>query len=297
MTMKEKIGFVGLGLMGAPMAMRLIEAGYPLCVFNRTKQKAESLLLRGAVWCDSPAAVASQSKIVLSMISTPSALEEVTLSKKGILSTLEFESIHVDCSTVSPTLTQQLAEKYRTKKCHFLHSPVLGSVPQVIAGTLLLFVGGDKGAFTRVEPVLKCLGSKIWRFDHVEQASTTKLLCNSFISGMAIILSQALVLAQKADIDPKTLLEIVSHSQLNAPMYQSKGSSILERNFSPRFFVEHLLKDTHLILEVAQSLKVPFPVGAIAHDLFTEAMQAGFAKEDYSAVIKVLEAEAGVEVK
>ncbi len=152
-------------------------------------------------------------------------------------------------------------------------------------------------AFQRAEPILKNLGTKIWRFDHVDQATITKLLCNSFISGMAIILAQALVLAKKADISPQTLLEIISQSHLNAPMYQIKGSSIMARNFSPRFFVEHLLKDINLMLEVAKFLNVPFPIGKTAQDMYKQAVQLGFAKEDYSAVVKILEAEAGVEVR
>jgi len=113
---------------------------------------------------------------------------------------------------------------------------------------------------------------------------------------MIIILSQALVVAKKATIKPQTLLEIISHSQLNAPMYQTKGSSILNRNFTPRFFVEHLLKDTDLMLHVAESLHTPFPIGTIAHELLTESIQCGLAREDYSACIKILEAKAGIEV-
>ena len=295
--MKEKIGFIGLGLMGTPMAFRLLNAGYSLFVFNRTKQKAEPLILQGAVWCDSPARVAAQVEIVFSMVSTPSALEEIAIGKNGILSGIRQGTIHIDCSTVSPEITKQLEEKYKIKKCHFIHSPVLGSVSQVVEGSLLLFVGGEEEAFRRVESTLKTLSSKMWRFVHAEQATIAKLLCNSFISGMAVILSQALVLAKKSDINPQTLLEIISQSQLNAPMYQTKGSSIIARNFTPRFFVEHLYKDINLVLEVARTLDVPMPASKTAQQLFAQAIKSGLAKEDYSSIIKILEAQAGIEVK
>ena len=295
--MKEKIGFIGLGVMGTPMAVRLLNAGYSLFIFNRTKQKAESLISQGAVWCSSPALVASQVEIVFSMVSTPSALEEITLGKDGILCGLREGKIHVDCSTVSPEITKRLAALYKTKKCHFLHSPMLGSVSQVVEGSLLLFVGGEEEAFRQVEPVLNDLSIKTWRFEHVEHATITKLLCNSFISGMAIVLSQALVLAKKSDIDPHTLLEIISQSQLNAPMYQTKGVSIIARNFTPRFFVEHLFKDINLVLEAAKTLDVPMPASETAQQVFAQAIKSGLAKEDYSSVIKVLEAQAGIEVK
>jgi 3-hydroxyisobutyrate dehydrogenase-like beta-hydroxyacid dehydrogenase len=294
--MKDKIGFVGLGLMGTQMAARILNAGYQLFVFNRTKEKAQGLLSKGAIWCASPAIVAIQADIIFSMVSTPMALGEITLGNNGILSGIQQGKIHIDCSTVSPELIKKLAEAYQLKGGQFLHSPVLGSVSQVIEGSLLLFVGGNDGAYKRAELVLRSLGSKIWRFDRAEQATTTKLLCNSFISGMSVILAQALVLAKKAEIDPRILLEIVSHSQLNAPMYQAKGSSIIERNFAPRFFVEHLLKDINLVLDLAHSLDVPFPISTVAQDLFTQAVNSGLAQEDYSSVVKVLEAQAGIKV-
>ncbi len=146
--MKEKIGFVGLGLMGTQMATRLLTARYQLFIFNRTKEKADTLISQGATWCDSPAVVASQVGIVFSMVSTSFALEEVALGKNGILSELRPGDIHIDCSTISPELTKRLADEYQKKGCFFLHSPVLGGVSQVIEGTLLLFVGGNRKGFS-----------------------------------------------------------------------------------------------------------------------------------------------------
>jgi 3-hydroxyisobutyrate dehydrogenase-like beta-hydroxyacid dehydrogenase len=295
--MKEKIGFVGLGLMGTPMVVRLLKAGYQLSVFNRTKHKADSLIAQGVFWCESPSKVASEAGIVFSMITNSSALEEISLGDNGILSGLKKGGIHIDCSTVSPEITQRLEEEYRTKGCYFLHSPVLGSVPQVVEGSLLLFVGGEKAAFKRAESVLRCFGNKIWHFERVEKATIIKLLCNSFISGMVIVLTQALVLAKKAEVSPKTFLEIIGNSQLNAPTYQTKGASIIERNFTPRFFVEHLMKDINLVLDVAKAFGVSMPVSETAQELFIQAIEAGLAKEDYSAIIKVLEAQAGIVVQ
>jgi 3-hydroxyisobutyrate dehydrogenase-like beta-hydroxyacid dehydrogenase len=294
--MQQIIGFIGLGTMGFPMAARLVNAGYQVAVYNRTKKKAEPLLLKGARWCSSPADVAQEANIVLSMVSTPGVLEEIALGKDGVLSGINEGGVFVDCSTVSPELTKRLFIEFKKKGCSFLHSPVLGSVPQILDGSLLFFTGGPAETFSKIEPILKSIGSRIWQFDTVEQATTTKLICNSFIAGMALVLSQALVLAKKSEIDPKTLLEIISQSQLNAPMYQAKGAAIIDRNFTPRFFVEHLLKDINLVLDLAHSLNVPFPVGMEAKEYFTKAIQQGLAKEDYSAVIKVLETEAGITV-
>ncbi|MGA9407913.1 MAG: NAD(P)-dependent oxidoreductase [Bacteroidota bacterium] len=295
--MKTSLGFIGLGLMGSPMAARLLNAGYPLSVFNRTKEKAAGLVKRGARWCQSPNEVAEHSDIVFSMLSNSEALAETATGNGGIIHGLRKGAAHVDMSTVSPVTTAELSVEYTKRGCFFLHSPVLGSVPQATDGSLLLFVGGSDEAYRSAGPFLKLLGGNIWRFERPEQASYTKLLCNLFIGGMGTTLAQALVLAQKADVNPETLLDIIGHSSLSAPMYQTKGMSMLERNFSPRFFVEHMLKDINLILDSGKRLSVPLPGVEVARTLFSEAAAAGFAHEDYSAVVKVLERKAGVEVR
>ncbi len=283
-----KVGFIGLGLMGTPMANRILNAGHTIYVFNRTRQKAESLIKQGALWCDSAAEVAEKSEIVISMLSTPDVLENVALGKKGILEGAGAGVVHVDCSTVSPSLTKRLHEKYQSKKCSFLHSPVLGSVPNASEGSLLLFVGGEAEAFQKVESVLRLFGRHIWRFERVEQASNTKLLCNFFIASMISGLAQGLVFAERNTIDPKIILDILNHSSLGAPTYQTKGEMMIERNFTPRFFLEHMLKDIRLLLDSANTSGSSMPSAEVAMKLYEKASALGLSKEDYSAVIKVL---------
>lgn len=287
-NMKPTIGFIGLGVMGLPMATRLLNAGYSLRVYNRTKEKAQSLIAKGTVWCDSPAAVAGQSDIVISMVSTSEVLEEIATGPNGILGKLAKGKVHIDMSTVAPAVTRELEKAYSSVGKHFLHSPVLGSIPQATDGSLLLFVGGDEAAYKQSEEVLKVLGRQVWRFERVDQASHTKLLCNLFIAGMITTLAQALVFAKKAGVDQRTLLEIVGQSALNSPMYQSKGASIIEGNFTPRFFLEHMLKDINLMLDAAREAGAPLPAIEAAQELFAQASQKGLGKEDYSAVVKVL---------
>lgn len=284
-----KIGFIGLGLMGSPMATRLLWEGYELSVYNRTREKAELLLSRGAHWCESPAAVATQSDIVFSMISTSEVLAEITLGKDGILQGLTHDKIHVDMSTVSPATTRVLDSKYRERGAYFMHVPVLGSIPQATDGSLLLFAGGDDTAYNAVEPLLRHLGKQIWKLERPELASHMKLLCNMFIAGMITTLVQALEYAQRAAVNPHTLLEVLAASQLNSPMYQTKGASILEHNFSPRFFLEHMLKDIDLMLSAALEIGAPLPAIEVTQELFVRAQQLGYSKEDYSAVMKALQ--------
>ncbi len=283
-----KAGFIGLGLMGTPMANRILGAGHSLFIYNRTKEKSADLIRRGAIWCDSPADVAGNSEVVCSMLSTPAVLEEVALGKDGILRGLKSGEVHADSSTVSPDLTKRLAAEYQKRGCHFLHAPVLGSVPNASDGTLLLFVGGKEDAYRKVESVLKLFGSKIWRFDSAEQATNTKLLCNFFIATMISSLAQGIVFAERNGVDPKTILEILGNSALGAPTYQVKGMSMIENNFAPRFFLAHMLKDVNLVLESAKAAGVPLPAAELAGELYSKAAEAGLEKEDYSAVIKVL---------
>jgi 3-hydroxyisobutyrate dehydrogenase-like beta-hydroxyacid dehydrogenase len=292
-TMKHRLGFIGLGMMGLPMAKRLSKAGSQFAVFNRTKRKAEGLLSEGAQWCDTPAGVASSSDIVFSMVSNPDALRSIALGPDGVLARLKSGGLHIDTSTVSPSITRDLAEQYVARRCHFLHAPVLGSIPQATDGTLLMFAGGDAEAYRTAEPYLQLLAKQIWRFGLPDQATHMKLICNLFIAGMVTTLGQALIFAEKANVDQRMMLDIIGQSQLSSPMYQTKGTSIIQNNFSPRFFLEHMLKDVNLILDAARDVHAPLPAIEIAQQLFAEAHRAGYGHEDYSAVVKALQTRGG----
>lgn len=292
--MAQRIGFIGLGTMGLPMATRIAKGGYHLSVYNRTAATSVQLNESTVTRCASPADVARQSDVVFSMLSTPGVLHAVATGTDGILAGIKPGAIHVDCSTVSPEVTRELEASYKSRGATFMHMPVLGSVPQAEEGSLLLFVGGETVAFNKIEPLLSLIGKRHWHFAKIEQATIMKLICNSFIAGMIGVLAQAIVFARKAGLSPADLLEIIGMSQMNAPMYQSKGSSILARNFAPRFYTEHLDKDARLFVEAGRSLGVPMPVGEVMKDLFTKAMERDLAREDYSSVIKVLEQMAGL---
>lgn len=285
---KKRIGFVGLGLMGAAMAARLQKKDHLLIVHNRTREKASPLLSSGAQWAGNPGEVGSQAEIVFSMLSTPEVLRDVSLGSKGILGGLREGGIHIDCSTVSPSLTRELEREYAVRDRAFVHCPVLGSVPQAADGILLLFAGGASDAVSKVEPVLSDLGSKIWKFPRAEDASYTKLVCNLFIAGAITTLGQALVLAEKASLQPGTILDIIEGSAMASPMYRAKGKSMIEGNYAPRFYVEHMLKDVTLMIDAAAEKGVKLPTIEIARELLSAAEKAGLGKEDYSSVYKIL---------
>lgn len=291
--MEHSLGFIGLGMMGLPMAKRLSKAGSQFSIFNRTRSKAESLLSEGSRWCDTPAMVASSSDLVFSMVSNPDALRSIALGPDGILAGLNTGGIHIDTSTVSPMITRDLSAQYAWRGRFFIHAPVLGSIPQATDGTLLMFAGGGETAYRTAEPYLHLLAKQIWRFDLPDQATHMKLICNLFIAGMITTLGQALIFAEKANVDRRMMLDIIDQSQLSSPTYRTKGTSIVQNNFSPRFFLEHMLKDVNLMLDAARDVHAPLPAIEIAQQLFAEANRAGHGREDYSAVVKALQARGG----
>ena len=272
--------------MGAPMAARLIEAGYSVNLYNRTKEKAQPLIERGGAWCNSPEEAAQNSTTVITMLTNNEAVRSMA---DKILPSLQSGGTHIDCSTVSGLLTDALQKEYSAHNKYFLHSPVLGSTPQAADGSLLLFVGGSDEAFVRAEKIFNILGSKIWRFPNASQASNAKIIFNSFIAGMAATISQALALAKKANIEGAVILDVLTHSALNAPMFQTKGTQILQKNFAPRFFLENLLKDTNLMISAGQELNSPTPIAETVRQILEQSIAQGFAKEDYIAMAKVFE--------
>ncbi|MCS6818229.1 MAG: NAD(P)-dependent oxidoreductase [Blastocatellia bacterium] len=288
------IGFIGLGIMGRPMAERLLDAGYTVMVFNRTRQKAEPLLARGAHWADSPEAVARRSEMLITIVSDSDALEDVARGPQGVLRGIRPMAIHVDMSTVAPRTVEGLERVYQERGATFLHAPVLGNWRHASEGNLLIFVGGDRHAYERCEPVLRTLGRKIWYFERITQATHMKLIANSFIASMILTLAQAFVFGRRVGITPTRILEILDASALNAPMYQSKGRTMRERDFRPNFYTRHMLKDIDLALDAARCANVPLPVLSVIRELFVATTARGFGDEDYSAVLKVLEEMAGL---
>jgi 3-hydroxyisobutyrate dehydrogenase-like beta-hydroxyacid dehydrogenase len=294
--MEMKTGFIGLGMMGKPMAMRLLERGFPLCVYNRTPEKTRDLVDKGARKSESPRSVMEESDVVISMVSDSKSLDEITGGDQGTLAGVSPGKVHVDMSTVSPSTTEKLGEAFKKKQAVFLHAPVLGSVPEATGGTLLVFVGGDRETSRRCEPVFNTIGRRVWYFDEVTKASHMKLICNLFIASMLTVLSEGLVFAQKVGVPPTAILEVLKESSLAAPTYQTKGNAMLRRDFSPRFMVTHMHKDLNLILDAARAAGVPLPPVEAIRQLYTEAKSLGLGNEDYSAVIKVVERAANVQV-
>ncbi len=290
----KTIGFIGTGMMGQPMALRLIDAGYKVIVWNRTPEKAIQLIERGAERATDVKSLAEKCDAVITIVSDNDALMSVTEGAGGLLENLPSRGIHIDMSTISPSLSSNLSCRYRDQEKEYVQAPVLGSVPQATDGSLLIFAGGNGKAIENIQPLFNVMGKHTWTFDAAQKASTMKLTCNLFIASMINTLGEGLLMMNKAGIDGNILLEILNESALGAPMYQTKGKSLLERKFTPRFMVQHMEKDLSLIQEAGHELGVPMPAVGVIHELFLAAKNKGYGDEDYSAMVKVLEELAGV---
>jgi 3-hydroxyisobutyrate dehydrogenase-like beta-hydroxyacid dehydrogenase len=288
-----RVGVVGLGVMGRPMVERLLTAGHEVIVWNRTTARAAEAAGRGARVARSPADLASHSDVVLSIVTDPEAVRAVSLGDDGIAAGLAAGSVHADMSTVSPEASRSLAAEYARRSLRFVQAPVLGSRRQIAAGELLVFGGGSEEDVQRAEEAWSAFASRTWRLPDAPAGAALKLACNMLIANMILGLGQSLVFARALGVDPSILLEVLGASALGAPMYASKGRTLVARNFDANFYVRHMLKDLTLASDAGRDAGVPLPLNALARELFVAAEAQGWGTEDYSAVVKVLEQMAG----
>ena len=275
--------------MGAPMAANLLKAGFPLVVWNRTLSKTESLARLGAKVGKGPAQVASQAEIVITMVSRPQDVEQVVLEEDGVLAGLQSGSVLIDMSTVSPATSRKLAGAVTTKQAEFLDAPVVGSKAPATDGTLVILVGGLPTTLERCRLVLSAMGKTIVHAGGIGAGSTLKLATNLMLGHLAAGFAEGLLLVQRAGLDPKRYLEVLEASTFRSPWYQTKGMSMLKREFAAHFALKHMHKDLRLMLELAQELPIRLPVTESIEQLFDRAERAGRSDLDYSAILAELE--------
>jgi len=293
MSQQERLGFIGLGIMGFPMAENLLKAGHALTVYNRTRQKAEELARRGATVAASPAEVGRQAQVIFLCVGDTLAVGEVCDS---LLQGIQRGSVVADASTISPAASRALAKRFQERGVHFLDAPCSGSKTGATNATLTFMVGGDKAAFERVQPYLLAMGKKIFHVGGQGMGLQVKLTQNLIGALTCQAMSEGFVLARKAGLSPSLVLEVLQASVARNPLIEAKLPLVLERRFDPHFSLKWMHKDLGLMLESAQDLQVPLPATALVRELFGAAIAMGHGEEDFAAAITLLETLAGVEV-
>jgi len=295
--MPHTIGFIGLGIMGQPMALNLLKAGHKLTVYNRTAAKAEPLKQAGAQVASTPAAAAKGADFVILIVTDTAAVEEVVVGKDGILGAVASDAIVIDSSTISPTVSRKMACQIAGKGASWLDAAVTGSKHGAEKGELTFMVGGDRQTFERALPILQVLGKKHIYCGLNGMGLSAKLAQNTIQATMLEVFSEGLVLATKAGVAPETMLEILQSSLARAALTDFKAPFIFKGDFTPYFPLKLMHKDLELAMEAGFALNVPMPTLAAVKEVYSAAKAQGKGELDYAAIITFLEDLAGVKVR
>lgn len=294
--MSEKVGFIGLGSMGEPIAANLLQAGYAVRVYNRTASKAAPLAENGATISASPSGVAEPGGIVFTMLSDDRAVEDICLPAGSFIERLGPGGIHISLSTISPAAARQLAEHHKKHQVDYVASPVFGRPEAAAAKRLWVCISGSAAAKARVQPLLSAIGQGTFDFGDDPGAANVVKLCGNFLIASAIeALSESFTLARKNGIDPKSVADLFGKTFLACPVYQGYGKQIAEQRFEPAGFRLALgLKDINLALQTAASSSVPMPLASLLRDRWLSSMARGRENMDWTAVALGVAEDAGL---
>ncbi|MCB2223697.1 MAG: NAD(P)-dependent oxidoreductase [Actinobacteria bacterium] len=287
----ERIGFIGTGVMGLPMAGHLLDAGYPLGVFNRTPERAAPLLERGAVWHDDPASVASASDVVVTIVGFPADVEEVYLGGGGVLAHAAEGALAIDMTTSSPLLARRIAEAGEERGVAVLDAPVSGGDTGARNGTLAIMVGGDEDAFGRALPLFEAMGSNITRLGGPGAGQYTKM-CNqiAIASGMVGV-CESMHYARAAGLDPARVVETIEKGAAGSWSLSNLMPRAIAGDFAPGFKIKHFVKDLRIALDSAVEMGLDLPGLTMAHALYAALEAAGEGEDGTQALLRRYEQE------
>ncbi len=285
-----RVGVIGLGIMGAPMARNLLRAGHPLTVHTRTRARAAGLLADGAAWADSPAALAAAVDAVVTMLPDTPAVEAVMAGPDGVLAGARAELLAIDMSTIDPAVARALAERAAETGVALLDAPVSGGEQGAIAGTLSIMVGGAAAAFDRAGPLFAALGKRVTYMGGPGQGQMTKLVNQVVGAGTLAAVAEGVLLAAGAGLDPAAVVEAVGGGAAASWMLAEQAPRMQRRDFAPGFMVRLQQKDLRLALASAERLGVPLPLTAVVQLLFTAVEVRGGGELGTQAIVTALEA-------
>jgi 3-hydroxyisobutyrate dehydrogenase len=288
-TSQAPIGFIGLGIMGRPMAGHLLKGGHPLTVYNRTRSKTAELQAQGAVVADSPAEVAQRSEVVIIMVTDTPDVEQVVAGPRGVIEGVRGGSVVVDMSTIAPQTERRLDEALRARGAALVDAPVSGGDVGAREATLAIMAGGDPQAFERVRPILELLGRSITYCGPSGSGQLAKLSNQILVSVTLLAVSEALVFARKNGLDPSIMIAAVSGGAAQSWQLTNLGPRIIKRDFAPGFMVDLVQKDLRLVLEASGGAGVSLPATGLVHQLFASAQAHGGGREGTQSLAKVVE--------
>jgi 3-hydroxyisobutyrate dehydrogenase len=283
----EKVGWIGTGVMGRSMCSRIMDAGYPVFVHNRTKTKAEDLIGHGAQWCNNPGKVAEQSDIIFSIVGYPADVEQVILAEQGILAAAKRGSVIIDMTTSQPSLAREIYQAAKIKSVYALDAPVSGGDIGAREGKLAIMVGGDRNIFERVLPLFKLMGENISYMGEAGKGQHTKMSNQILIASTMIGVVESLLYAYKADLDLNEVIDVIGKGAASSWSINNLGRRIIEGDYNPGFFIKHFVKDMGIALEEAKRMNLALPGLALANQFYIAAQSLGYENLGTQGLYKV----------
>jgi 2-hydroxy-3-oxopropionate reductase len=295
--MKKRIGFIGLGIMGKPMSKNLIKAGFELVVYDIAKEPVEEVVALGAERAASIKEVAEKTELIITMLPNSPQVKEVVLGTGGILEGAKPGTVVVDMSSIAPLVSKELSEKLNEKGISMLDAPVSGGEPKAIDGTLAIMVGGPIEIFNKVESILKAMGSSVTHVGDIGSGNVTKLANQIVVALNIAAMSEAMVLATKAGVDPEKVYQAIRGGLAGSTVLDAKMPKVLNRDFKPGFRIELHIKDLMNVMETAHEIGVPLPLSSQVMEIMQALKVDGKAKDDHCGILQFYEKLAGIEVK
>jgi 2-hydroxy-3-oxopropionate reductase len=290
------IGFIGLGIMGRPMAKNLIKAGYKLVVYDKYA-KFDDLVSPGAEGAASNKEVASKSDVIITMLPNSPHVKEAILEADGVIEGVKSGAIVVDMSSIAPAASQEVGAALKAKNVSFLDAPVSGGEPKAIDGTLAIMVGGDKDTFEKVKPILEKMGASVALVGGIGAGNVTKLANQIVVALNIAAVSEAFTLATKAGVNPQSVFDAIKGGLAGSSVMNAKIPMILDGNFKPGFRIELHIKDLQNALDTAHSLGAPIPLTASVMETLQALKTDGMAADDHSAIVRYYEKLAKIQVR
>ena len=284
----QRVGFIGLGIMGAPMAANLLKAGFQLTVWNRTASRSQPLVAAGAKLASTPAEVAASSEVIVSCVTNSGDVEEVALGPGGVLEGASPGSVYIDCSTIAPEMARKVAVALDEKGVAMLDAPVSGGDVGAIAGTLAIMVGGEAEVFEHCLPVLQAMGRTIVHVGPGGAGQVVKL-CNQVAGGLNLLAAaEAITLARRAGVDPAKMLEVVGAGAAASWMLSNLAPRAVKGDYAPGFMVDLMQKDLRLVLDAANESHTPLPGTALVSQLFQSIQAEGRGKDGTQSLVDAI---------
>jgi len=293
----KKIGFIGLGIMGSPMAKNLLKAGYPLTVYDIVPDKVKDVVEAGAQSALSNKDVAEKSEIVITMLPNSPEVKQAVLGDNGVLQGARPGTILIDMSSIAPLASKEIAERAKEKGVIMLDAPVSGGEPKAIEGTLAIMVGGPKETFEEVKGILSVMGASVTWVGEIGSGNTTKLANQIIVAANIAAISEAMVLATKSGVNPEKVYQAIRGGLAGSAVLDAKMPLILAGNFKPGFRIELHIKDLANALDTAQKLRIPVPLTSCVIEIMQALKAAGCGKDDHGGIIQFYEKLAKVKVR